>query len=224
VLERRWRVGNVRREPGACVELGLSVAAWNDDDGGELDVRERIAPTEQAREQFCRERRGPAPAASGIPDRSASPCQRPEQEEGNAVAIAPFAATCPRHPPQAPAGEAGQGGAEAPGDPRRHGEQAENTDCAREGTGRGDWDGDVRRHVVWCTSRLRRDARTRPTQIHAAATSSLVAKIPREAWQTWYAQWTIQCLSSTGSAEMIRSTKTHERIWAVRLWCCAPAA
>lgn len=80
-----WACGESRWARVMLGAVGGGAERWR---GGERDVGDRVALAEQAREQFRRERRRPAPATPGVPDRPASPCQRAEQEEGNAVAIA----------------------------------------------------------------------------------------------------------------------------------------
>src|SRR5207244_3457303 len=105
----------------------LSEGGGNGEDGRELDLGVGVVPAEEAGEQPRRERRGPTPAPLGVPDRSAPPCQRPEQKEGDAVAIASLAAARPRHPQQAPAGDASQGRPEAAADPCDRREEAEDT-------------------------------------------------------------------------------------------------
>ena len=139
--------------------LGSAVSAWSDEDGGELDMRERVAAAKQAREQPRRQRRRPTPATPGVPDRSPSPCQCTEQQEGYAVPVATLAAAHPRRPPRAPAGDASQRRPEAPADPRDHREEAEDADHTGEWAWRSNRDDDVRGHVVWSISGLGRDVR-----------------------------------------------------------------
>lgn len=59
-----------------------------------------------------------------------------------------------RPPPRTPAGDPHQRRPEAPADPGEDAEQPEHADHAGERAGGGDGDGDLRRHVVGCTSRL----------------------------------------------------------------------
>lgn len=143
-------------QSSADVGRRLAVAARNDEDGGQLDLREPAMPAEYAGKQSRRERRGPASPTPGVPDRPAAPREEPNQGERGASGVAAMATTRPRHPPRAPADDTGQRRPEAPPHPRKHTEQPKDADRAGERARGGDGKCVQRSHVMWCIKRCGR--------------------------------------------------------------------
>jgi hypothetical protein len=157
ILGRAWpgAVRGVRR--GRVGRRRLAAVAWNGQHRGELELSDRIASAEQAREQPRRQRRWPAPTALGVPDCAGTPHEGAEHDKGGAVDVAAaLAAACPCEPPRAQTGDASKGRSEASADPRDHREEAKDSDQAGKRTSRCGRSQDVTEHAVPCTSCLGR--------------------------------------------------------------------
>jgi hypothetical protein len=95
--KRGRSLGGVRRRTscgGAWVERSRAMQVSGGGAGGSRrrgsPLREWTVVAEQAGEQTRRERRGPAPTTPGVPERASSPSGRPEYEERDAIAVAPW--------------------------------------------------------------------------------------------------------------------------------------